>query len=111
MFNKLLCTYNRFGHSTHIVGHYLYMWRDAIDGHPKVHDNDIKQRMTSVIGIFHLSIGMWEQRPTNGKSPLGIACYTSTVITRSTTLKGVVTTTTVTTIVSTHLQQRLTHME
>ena len=72
----------RFGHSTHIVGDYLYMWGGAIDGLPKVHDNEVKQRMTSVIEVFHLPIGRWEHRPTNGKPPLGVLGYASTVISK-----------------------------
>ena len=70
----------RSGHSTHIVGDYLYMWGGNIDGLPKVHDNEFKQRMTSVIELFHLPTGMWEQQPTNGKPPLGVDGYASTVI-------------------------------
>ena len=70
----------RYSHSTHIVGDYLYMWGGHIDGLPMVHDNEIKQRMTSVIELFHLPSGMWEQRPTNGKPPLGILGHASTVI-------------------------------
>ena len=70
----------RFGHSTHIVGDYLYMWGGNIDGLPEVHDNEVKQRMTSVIELFHLPTGRWEQRPTNGKPPLGVIGYASTVI-------------------------------
>ena len=67
-------------HSTHIVGDYLYMWGGIIDGLPKVHDNEVKRRMTSVIELFHLPTGRWEQRPTNGKPPLGVYNYTSSVI-------------------------------
>ena len=70
----------RSHHSTHIVGDYLYMWGGSIDGVPRVHDNEVKQRMTSVIELFHLPTGKWEQRPTNGKPPLGISSYASTVI-------------------------------
>ena len=70
----------RYSHSTHIVGDYLYMWGGDIDGFPKVHDTEIKQRMTSVIEVFHLPSGMWQQRPTNGKPPLGVWGYASTVI-------------------------------
>ena len=70
----------RYDHSTHIVGDYLYMWGGYIDGLPQVHDNKVKQRMTSVIELFHLPTGKWKQRPTNGKSPLGLYKYASTVI-------------------------------
>ena len=70
----------RSSHSTHIVGDYLYMWGGAIDGLPKVHDNEVKMRMTSFIEIFHLPSGRWEQRPTVGKPPLGVIGYASTAI-------------------------------
>ena len=70
----------RYLHSTHIVDDYLYMWGGYIDGLPKVHDNEVKRRMTSVIELFHLPTGMWEQRPTKGKHPLGVYHYASTVI-------------------------------
>ena len=70
----------RFSHSTHIVGDYLYMWGGNIDGLPKVHDNEVKQRMTSVIEVFHLPSGVWKQQPTIGKPPLGVLAYASTVI-------------------------------
>ena len=72
----------RSDHSTHIVGDYLYMWGGSIDGLPRVHDNEVKWRMTSVIELFHLPTGRWEQRPTNGKPPLGISSYASTVISK-----------------------------
>ena len=70
----------RYDHSTHIVGDYLYMWGGYIDGLPEVHDNEVKRRMTSVIELFHLPTGRWEQRPTNGKPPLGVYKYASSVI-------------------------------
>ena len=70
----------RYCHTTHIVGDYLYMWGGNIDGLPKVHDNEVKMMMTSVIEVFDLPSGMWEQRPTNGKPPLGVWGYASTVI-------------------------------
>ena len=62
------------------MGDYLYMWGGNIDGLPRVHDNEVKRRMTSVIELFHLPTGRWEQRPTNGKPPLGVSRYASTVI-------------------------------
>ena len=71
---------NRSRHSTHIVGDYLYMWGGDIHGLPKLHDNEVKRRMTSVIEIFHLLSGRWAQRPTIGKPPLGVIGYGSTVI-------------------------------
>ena len=70
----------RSRHSTHIVGDYLYMWGGDTDDLPRVHDNEIKRRMTSVIELFHLPTGKWEQQPTNGKPPLGVYNYASTVI-------------------------------
>ena len=56
------------------------MWGGNIDGLPNVHDNEDKRRMTSVIELFHLPTGRWEQRPTYGKPPLGVWSYASTVI-------------------------------
>ena len=70
----------RSRHSTHIVGDYLYMWGGYIDGLPSVHDNEVKRKMTSVIELFHLPTGRWEQQPTNGRPPLGVYDYASTVI-------------------------------
>ena len=70
----------RSHHSTHIVDDYLYMWGGDIDGLPSVHDNEVKRRMTSVIELFHLPTGRWKQQPTNGKPPLGVCYYASTVI-------------------------------
>ena len=67
-------------HSTQRVDDYLYMWGGDIDGLPNVHDNELKRRMTSVIELFHLPTGKWEQWPTNGKPPLGVSRYASTVI-------------------------------
>ena len=55
------------------------MWGGNIDGLPEVHNIEMKQKMTSVIEIFHLSTGMWEQQLTNGKPPLGVIDYASTV--------------------------------
>ena len=56
------------------------MWGGILESLPKVHDNEIKRRMTSVIELLHLPTGRWEQRPTNGKPPLGVNSYASTVI-------------------------------
>ena len=70
----------RSHHSTHIVGDYLYMWGGYINGLPNVHDDEVKRTMTSVIELFHLPTGRWEQQPTNGTSPLGVSNYASTVI-------------------------------
>ena len=70
----------RSGHSTHIVGDYLYMWGGNIHGLPRVHNNEVKWRMTYVIELFHLPTCKWEQQPTNGKPPLGVYDYASTVI-------------------------------
>ena len=70
----------RYHHSTHIVGEYLYMWGGGIEGLPRVHNNKVKRRMTSVIEVFHLTSGIWEQRLTKGKPPPGVWAYVSTVI-------------------------------
>ena len=56
------------------------MWCGDLYDLPKVHDNEEKRRMTSVIDVLHLPTGRWEQRSTNGKPPLGVWSYASTVI-------------------------------
>ena len=70
----------RYSHSTHIVGDYLYMWGGDINGFLHVNDTKEKQSMTSVIEIFHLPTGCWKQLPTNGKPPLGVVGYASSVL-------------------------------
>ena len=59
------------------------MWGGNIDGLPRVHDNEVKRRMTSVIEVFDLPNGRWEQQTTNGKPPLGVWGYATTVITNN----------------------------
>ena len=56
------------------------MWGGKLDDLLKVHDDEVKRRMTSVIEVFHLQIGKWEQQPTIGKPPLGVSAYASSVI-------------------------------
>ena len=68
----------RSWHSSHVIGDYLYMWGGDIDGLPaKVYD---KRGRISVIEVFHLQSGRWEQQPTNGIPPPGVRGYASTVI-------------------------------
>ena len=55
------------------------MWGGCQDL-PAVHNNEIKQRLTSVIEIFNLPTGKWQQRPTTGNPPLGIWGYASAVV-------------------------------
>ena len=43
------------------------MWDGAIDGLPKVHDNEVKGRMTSVIEVSHLPTSRWKQQPRRRK--------------------------------------------
>ena len=56
------------------------MWGGYQPSLPFVHDNETKRSMTSVIEIYHLLTGRWEQRPTTGTPPLGVTGYASTSI-------------------------------
>ena len=44
------------------------------------HDSEKKQALTSLVEVCHLPTGKWEQKPTKGKSPLGVWGYASAVI-------------------------------
>uniref|UniRef100_A0A1X7ST78 Uncharacterized protein n=2 Tax=Amphimedon queenslandica TaxID=400682 RepID=A0A1X7ST78_AMPQE len=68
-------------HSTVRVGDYLYMWggRDQ-PGLPTVHNNEKKKSMCSVMEVYHLVTGRWEQKPTTGNPPLGVWGYAAVAI-------------------------------
>ena len=66
--------------STVRVGDYLYMWGGDQSDIPKVHSNEEKKSLMSVVEIFHLPTSRWEQRPTTGNPPLGVYDYASAVI-------------------------------
>ena len=44
---------------------YLYKWGSTIDGLLKVHNIEVKWRMTTVIEVLDLWSNKWEQQPTN----------------------------------------------
>ena len=67
-------------HSTIKVGDYLYMWGGKQPGLPKAHNSDEKKAMSSLMEIYHLPTGRWEQKPTTGDPPLGICSYASAAI-------------------------------
>ena len=71
----------RSGHSTVQVGDYLYMWAGGNQpGFPKVHNNEEKKSMCSVMEVCHLATGRWEQKPTTGNPPLGTEGYAAAAI-------------------------------
>uniref|UniRef100_A0A1X7UC33 Kelch domain-containing protein n=1 Tax=Amphimedon queenslandica TaxID=400682 RepID=A0A1X7UC33_AMPQE len=74
----------RCRHSTVRVGDYLYMWGGP--GYqpdlPKVHNNEKKKSMCSVMEVCHLRTGKWEQKPTTGNPPLGADGYAAAAIGR-----------------------------
>ena len=67
-------------HSTVKVEDYLYMWGGRQPGLPLVHDSDKKNSMYSVMEVYHLATGRWEQKPTTGTPPLGVIGYASAAI-------------------------------
>ncbi|XP_019860167.1 PREDICTED: kelch domain-containing protein 1-like [Amphimedon queenslandica] len=70
----------RSDHSTVRVGDYLYMWGGDQPDLPKVHNNDKKKALSSLMEVYHLPTGRWEQKPTTGNPPLGIWAYASAAI-------------------------------
>ena len=54
----------RSEHSTVRVGDYLYMWGGLQPDLPRVHNNEKKKSMCSVMEVCHLRTGKWEQKPT-----------------------------------------------
>ncbi|XP_003390917.2 PREDICTED: kelch domain-containing protein 4-like isoform X2 [Amphimedon queenslandica] len=70
----------RNDHSTVQVGDYLYMWGGDQPGLPKVHNNEKKRSMCSVVEVCHLPTGEWVQKPTTGDPPLGVGGYAAAVI-------------------------------
>ena len=72
----------RRDHSTVRVGDYLYMWGGWQPDLPRVHNNEKKKSMCSVIEVCHLGTGIWEQKPTTGNPPLGVMGYAAAAIGR-----------------------------
>uniref|UniRef100_A0A1X7VFZ0 Kelch domain-containing protein n=1 Tax=Amphimedon queenslandica TaxID=400682 RepID=A0A1X7VFZ0_AMPQE len=67
-------------HSTVRVGDYLYMWGGDQPDLPEVHNNEKKKSMCSVMEVYHLVTGRWEQKPTTGNPPLGVMGYAAAAI-------------------------------
>ena len=67
-------------HFTVKVGDYLYMWGGRRRGLPRVHDTEVKKSMSSVMEVYHLATGRWEQQPTTGTPPLGVSGYAAAAI-------------------------------
>ena len=56
------------------------MWGGLQPGLPEVHNSDKKNSMCSVMEVYHLVTGRWEQKPTTGTPPLGVKGYASAAI-------------------------------
>ena len=70
----------REDHSTIRVGDNLYMWVGKQPGLPDVHNDEKKKSMSSVMEVYHLQSGRWEQKPTTGTPPLGVRGYAAAAI-------------------------------
>ena len=56
------------------------MWGGRQPGLPEVHDSKEKNSMCSVMEVYHLATGRWEQKPTTGTPPLGMIGYAAAAI-------------------------------
>ena len=56
------------------------MWGGWQPGLPRVHNNEEKKSMCSVMEVCHLGTGRWEQIPTTGNPPLGVTGYAAAAI-------------------------------
>ena len=56
------------------------MWGGDQPDLPSVHNNDKKKALSSLMEVYHLPTGRWEQKPTTGNPPLGICGYASAAI-------------------------------
>ena len=71
----------RWSHSTVLVGDKLFLWGGLQRDLPVVScDGPEKERFTSLVNVFHLRNGCWQQRKTRGKPPRGVINYSSSVI-------------------------------
>ena len=68
----------RTGHSTVVITNTLYCWGGEQKHIPKVHDNNVRTKITSSVDLFHLPTFKWENRPTAGTPPAGVRDYAST---------------------------------
>lgn len=70
----------RHCHRTVRLGDKLYVWGGLQRKLPVVCDGPEKERFTSVVDVFHLRSGCWQQRNTRGKPPRGVANYSCVAI-------------------------------
>ena len=56
------------------------MWGGRQPGFPRAHDSEEKKSMCSVMEVYHLATGRWEQKPTTGTPPLGVWGYASAAV-------------------------------
>ena len=56
------------------------MWGGGQPRLSRVHNDDNKKSMCSVMEVCHLATGRWEQKPTTGDYPLGVSGYASAAI-------------------------------
>ena len=56
------------------------MWGGWQPGLPEVYDSDKKNSMCSIMEVYCLATGRWEQKPTTGTPPLGVWGYASAAI-------------------------------
>ena len=56
------------------------MWGGVQSDLPRVHNNEEKKAMLSVVEVLHLPTGRWEQKHTTGDPPLGVSGYAAAVI-------------------------------
>ena len=65
----------RVGHVTVAIGDRLYLWGGWNKSLPRLHSNSDKISSLSVVDVFNLRTGTWDQIPTGGIPPLGVAYY------------------------------------
>ena len=73
----------RLGHATATVGHKMYLWAGWQKGFPGEHSSPEKTKLSSVVDVFDLQTGEWEQLPTSGSPPLGVRGYSCTSVGQS----------------------------
>lgn len=70
----------RLGHTSVTVGDRLYVWAGWQKNIPKTHSGGDKLKLTAIIEVLSLRTGEWNQLPTGGMPPLGVAYYACTSI-------------------------------
>ena len=59
----------------------LYLWGGGPHPDlPHIHNNDEKRRHKSQVEIFNITSGKWDNKPTSGDPPLGVAGYVCTTV-------------------------------